>query len=78
MGAGSSWDRARATRGLPEGDQAHVTAIDSFADAIKRARASLPDASIGRVDIHHVALDDFVAASEPSTFDIAILSWSLC
>lgn len=57
---------------------AHVTAIDPFADAIDRALESMPAAAIGRVDLRHVAFEDFAAASEPSTFDVAILSWSLC
>jgi len=57
---------------------AHVTAIDPFAKAIERARDTLPDASRGRVDFHHVAFEEFASANEPSTFDIAILSWSLC
>jgi 2-polyprenyl-3-methyl-5-hydroxy-6-metoxy-1,4-benzoquinol methylase len=57
---------------------AHVTAIDPFADAIERARASMPGTSRGRVDLHHIALADFAAARDSSTFDVAILSWSLC
>ena len=55
----------------------HVTAIDPFAEGIKRAKESLSDASRGRVEFHHVAFEEFAAATEPSTFDIAILSWSL-
>lgn len=57
---------------------AHITAIDPFADAIDRAEESMPTAAIGRVDLRHVAFEDFAAASEPSTFDVVILSWSLC
>jgi 2-polyprenyl-3-methyl-5-hydroxy-6-metoxy-1,4-benzoquinol methylase len=57
---------------------AHVTAIDPFAKAIERARGSLSDASRGRVDFRHVAFEAFASANGPSTFDIAILSWSLC
>lgn len=58
---------------------AHATAIDSFADSIDRARKSLPQATIGRVDLRHVAFEDFAeAADERSEFDVAILSWSLC
>jgi ubiquinone/menaquinone biosynthesis C-methylase UbiE len=56
----------------------HVTAIDPFAEGIKRARQRLSDASRGRVEFHHVAFEGFAAAARPSTFDIAILSWSLC
>jgi 2-polyprenyl-3-methyl-5-hydroxy-6-metoxy-1,4-benzoquinol methylase len=57
---------------------AHVTAIDSFADAIDRAREWLPEKLNGTVDLRNVAFEDFAAASAPSVFDLAILSWSLC
>jgi 2-polyprenyl-3-methyl-5-hydroxy-6-metoxy-1,4-benzoquinol methylase len=57
---------------------AHVTAIDPFAEGIARARRNLLDGSRGRVDLHHVAFEDFAAISDPSTFDVVILSWSLC
>jgi 2-polyprenyl-3-methyl-5-hydroxy-6-metoxy-1,4-benzoquinol methylase len=57
---------------------AHVTAIDPFAEGITRARENLPSELRGRVEFHHIAFEDFAAASEPSAFDIAILSWSLC
>lgn len=57
---------------------AHVTAIDPFAEGIERAKKRLPRASRGRVEFHHVAFEDFAAASGPSTFDTTILSWSLC
>ena len=56
----------------------HVTAIEPFAVAIERARESLPEASKGRVEFHNVAFEEFAATTKPSTFDIAILSWSLC
>ncbi len=56
----------------------YVTAIDSFAEGIERARRNLPDELQGRVEFRHIAFEDFAAASEPSAFDIAILSWSLC
>ncbi len=57
---------------------AHVTAIDPFMDAIERARSRMPGALRGRVDLHHVGFEEFAAARQPSSFDIAILSWSLC
>ena len=60
------------------GRAAHVTAIDPFAEGITRARENLPGELQGRVEFHHVAFEDFAAASKPSTFDMAILSWSLC
>jgi 2-polyprenyl-3-methyl-5-hydroxy-6-metoxy-1,4-benzoquinol methylase len=54
----------------------HVTAIDPFAEGIKRAKQSLSEASRGRVEFRHVAFEEFAVAADPSTFDIAILSWS--
>ena len=59
------------------GRAARVTAIDACAEEIKQARENLPRELQGRVEFHHVAFEDFVASSEPSTFDMAILSWSL-
>ncbi|MBI2973614.1 MAG: class I SAM-dependent methyltransferase [Armatimonadetes bacterium] len=59
------------------GRAAHVTAIDPFAEGITRARENLPDELQGRVEFHHIAFEDFAAASKPSRFDMAILSWSL-
>lgn len=56
---------------------AHVTAIDPFAEGITRARENLPKELHGRVEFHHIAFEDFAAASEPGAFDMAILSWSL-
>jgi 2-polyprenyl-3-methyl-5-hydroxy-6-metoxy-1,4-benzoquinol methylase len=56
----------------------HVTAIDPFAEGISRAKKTLPDELQGRVEFHNIEFEDFAAASESSTFDIAILSWSLC
>ncbi|MFQ5930770.1 MAG: class I SAM-dependent methyltransferase [Nitrospiraceae bacterium] len=55
----------------------HVTAIDAFGEEIERAKGDLPDELQGRVEFHHIAFEDFAAASEPSAYDIAILSWSL-
>jgi len=57
---------------------ANVTAIDPFAESITQARGNMPDNLRSRVVFHHVGFDDFAAASKASTFDIVILSWSLC
>ena len=57
---------------------AHVTAIDPFEGSIKRARENTPDELKSHVEFRHRAFEDFAAANEASTFDIAILSWSLC
>ena len=59
------------------GRAGHVTALDAFADGITRAKENIPDELKGRVEFQHVAFEDFAAASGPSAFDIAILSWSL-
>lgn len=56
---------------------AHVTAIDPFAEGIRRAREKLPDELRDRVEFHNTAFADFAAANEPSVFDTVILSWSL-
>jgi 2-polyprenyl-3-methyl-5-hydroxy-6-metoxy-1,4-benzoquinol methylase len=56
----------------------HATAIDPFAEGIKRAEQSLSETSRGRVEFHRIAFEEFATTTEPSTFDIAILSWSLC
>ena len=56
---------------------AHVVAIDPFAEGITQAKEKTPPELQNRVDFHHSGFLDF-AASTPSTFDIVILSWSLC
>jgi 2-polyprenyl-3-methyl-5-hydroxy-6-metoxy-1,4-benzoquinol methylase len=56
---------------------AHVTAIDPFEGSIARAKESTPDNLKSRVEFRHIGFDDFAADSASSSFDIAILSWSL-
>ncbi len=55
-----------------------VTAIDPAAQQIALARENLPGQLRDRTEFHSSAFEDFAAASEPSAFDIVILSWSLC
>jgi 2-polyprenyl-3-methyl-5-hydroxy-6-metoxy-1,4-benzoquinol methylase len=57
---------------------AHVTAIDTFVEAIERAKERLPDTLRGRVELHSVAFEEFARSHQPSAFDVAILAWSLC
>ncbi len=57
---------------------AHVMAIDPFEGSIARAKENTPEDLKSRVEFRYVSFDDFAAASKASTFDIAILSWSLC
>lgn len=55
----------------------HVVAIDPFEESIKQARLSMPDGLKDRLEFQHIGFDDFTAITEPSTFDIVLLSWSL-
>jgi cyclopropane fatty-acyl-phospholipid synthase-like methyltransferase len=56
----------------------HVVAVEPFEGSFDRARESVPHGLVGKVDLRHAAFEDFAATSGPSTFDVAILSWSLC
>ena len=56
----------------------HVVAIEPFANAIDRARERIPEAVIDKVELRNVGFEDFASTSKPSTFDVTILSWSLC
>jgi len=66
----------RLTRRYAEA-AAHVTGIDPFEEAIGRAIANQPDKLLDQVEFHHIAFEDFAAASESEMFDMAIFSWSL-
>lgn len=55
-----------------------VAAVEPFAEAVARARETLPDELASRVELYPVSFEEFAAATEPSSFDTAILSWSLC
>jgi 2-polyprenyl-3-methyl-5-hydroxy-6-metoxy-1,4-benzoquinol methylase len=57
---------------------AHVTAIDPFPDAIERARKRLAQEPDERIEFRRVAFEDFASSNGSSTFDVTILSWSLC
>ena len=59
-------------------EAAQVTAIDPYSAGITKARQNLPPELLGRVEFYHRAFDDFAGASEPSAYDLVILSWSLC
>ena len=56
----------------------HVTAIDPFAKHIAKAKANLPEDLRDRVEFHPISFEDFAAPCESSSFDVVILSWSLC
>jgi 2-polyprenyl-3-methyl-5-hydroxy-6-metoxy-1,4-benzoquinol methylase len=57
---------------------ARVTAIDPFGDSIERAKRNLPKAAADTVELRAVGFEDFAPDTAPSTFDVIILSWSLC
>jgi 2-polyprenyl-3-methyl-5-hydroxy-6-metoxy-1,4-benzoquinol methylase len=57
---------------------ARVTAIDPFADSIARAKRTIPKGAAGTVELRAVAFEEFARERTPSTFDVVILSWSLC
>jgi 2-polyprenyl-3-methyl-5-hydroxy-6-metoxy-1,4-benzoquinol methylase len=59
-------------------ETAHVTAIEPSADQIALARKNLPGHLQGRIDFHAATLEDFAGRSEPSVFDLVLLSYSLC
>ena len=57
---------------------AHVTAIEPSAEQVAIAKENLPNNLQGKVEFHAVGLEDFAAESNPSVFDLIILSYSLC
>jgi ubiquinone/menaquinone biosynthesis C-methylase UbiE len=57
------------------GEAAHVLAFDPDAEAVERARRSLPDELAGRV-IYRVASGKEIEV-ERHAFDLALFSWSL-
>jgi SAM-dependent methyltransferase len=56
----------------------HVTAVEPFSPAVARAEAQLPQELRGHVTLRRAAFGEFAATSASSTFEVAILSWSLC
>lgn len=59
------------------GRAAKVTAIDPFADGIRRAKETLPDALRTGVEFRNISFEAFAASTEPAVFDTVFLSWSL-
>ena len=70
MGCGDG----RLTLGIAR-DAAHVLAFDPDADAIDRARRSLPDELVDRVS-YEVATAKKIELA-PHSFDLVVFSWSL-
>jgi 16S rRNA A1518/A1519 N6-dimethyltransferase RsmA/KsgA/DIM1 with predicted DNA glycosylase/AP lyase activity len=56
----------------------HVSAIEPFEPHFARATNSLPEALQGRVQFQNLPFEEFAAASPSSSFEVVILSWSLC
>ena len=56
----------------------HVTAIEPSVEQIAVAKENLPNNLKGQVEFHAATLEDFAAQSQPSIFDLVILSYSLC
>jgi 2-polyprenyl-3-methyl-5-hydroxy-6-metoxy-1,4-benzoquinol methylase len=56
----------------------HVVAIDPFEPSISAARRDLPRELASRISLHATTFDDYVSAAAPASFDIVLLSWSLC
>jgi len=55
-----------------------VTAIEPSSEQIALAKENRPKHLEGRVEFHAATLDEFAEKSEPSIFDLVILSYSLC
>lgn len=60
------------------GQAGHVTAVEPWDQGIARALKAMPGELRDRVEFIHAAFLDFAAARASASFDIAILSWSLC
>jgi tRNA1(Val) A37 N6-methylase TrmN6 len=57
---------------------AGVTAVEPFGGANERARREMPRHLREGVELRHATFEEFAAHQESSSFDVAILSWSLC
>lgn len=55
-----------------------VIAVEPFEPHFNRATISLPEELQGRVQFHNLPFEEFAAATPPSSFEVVILSWSLC
>jgi 2-polyprenyl-3-methyl-5-hydroxy-6-metoxy-1,4-benzoquinol methylase len=57
---------------------AHVTAIEPFEGSIARARERLARTPNDRIEFRHVSFEDFASGTDADSFDVTLLSWSLC
>jgi cyclopropane fatty-acyl-phospholipid synthase-like methyltransferase len=66
----------RLTR-LYAGRVAHVTAVDPWAEGIAKAKNNLPAELHDWVTFNQAPFLDYAKKKKPSSFDTAILAWSL-
>lgn len=57
---------------------AQVTAIEPWSPGVAQAKQQLPAELKGRVGFLNLGLEDFAATAAASSFDLVLLSWSLC
>ena len=57
---------------------AHVTAVEPFTKTYSVAMQNLPEALKDKVEFQNISFEDFAAQTDSATYDVAILSWSLC
>ena len=55
----------------------HVTAIEPFEGSIARAWERLRETNLP-VEFRNVGFEDFASGADADTFDVTLLSWSLC
>lgn len=60
------------------GKAGFVTAIEPYADSVKRAKQNLPDVLKDKVEFLCIGFDEFASRTGAASFDLAILSWALC
>lgn len=57
---------------------AHVTAVEPWTPGVEQAEQQLPAELKGRVEFLNFGFEDFADATPDSSFDLVLLSWSLC
>jgi cyclopropane fatty-acyl-phospholipid synthase-like methyltransferase len=54
-----------------------VVAIEPYTPHFRQAQADMPEALQDRVELLNVTFEDFAVTSQPASYDLAMLSWSL-
>ena len=57
---------------------AQVTAVEPFTRSFDVAVKDFPDRLKGKVEFQNASFENFAATSVSSSFDVVLLSWSLC